>query len=276
MRKYIVPLLLLIAAMSMSGCIVGIEDGQAGVKANFGKIDDDSLGTGWHFVPPVISWVEVWNIKTQEIKETANVPSSEGLIASLDVSVLYNVPRNKAPYVRRLIGPNYRETVLEPYVRESIRNVVSGYAVKALFSDAGRKEIGEKILLFLRNKLEERGMVIQDVLLRDVRLPHVFSQSIELKLKTEQEALQKEFELQKAKKDAEIEVARAEGVAKSNAIISKSIDPNYLRYLWVKGLQTNQMQVVYVPTEANMPILEAARLKELGSSKSANPFGDER
>ena len=260
MRRYTMLLLLIVIALSGCGVAV-IEDGQAGVKADFGKIQNEPLGTGWHLFFTVVSWIENWNVKTQELKETASVPSSEGLISALDVSVLYNIPKEKVVLVRKTIGANYRETVLEPYVREAIRNIVSGYQVKSLYSEAGRHEIGQKILDFLRGKLEERGIQIQDVLLRDVRLPAVFSQSIEAKLKTEQEALQKEFELSKAQKDAEIEVARARGVAKSNIIIGKSLTEPYLRYQWIQGLKNNNMQVVYVPTEANLPILEAKRLE---------------
>ncbi len=178
------------------------------------------------------------------------------------MSILYNVSKENAVKVRKTIGRGYRETVIEPYFREAIRNVVSGYQVKALYSDAGRKEIGQKIHSFLEEKLGDKGVHIQDVLLRDVRLPSSFAQSIELKLRAEQESLQREFELIKAKKDAEIEVARAEGVAKSNFIIANSITQNYLRYKWIEGMQTNQMQVIYVPTEANLPILEGARWME--------------
>ncbi len=257
---YILALAAVLIIAGLSGCGVAVvEDGQTGVKADFGKIKDQPLGTGWHVYVPLFSWIEVWNVKTQELKETASVPSSEGLIAQLDVSVLFNIPADRAVLVRKTIGPNFGETVLEPYVRESIRNVVSGYPVKALYSKEGRSEIGLKILEFLKTKLDSRGVLIQDVLLRDVRLPAAFSVSIEIKLKTEQEALQKEFELQKAKKDAEIAVARAEGVAKSNQIIANSINENYLRYRWIEGLQTNEKQVVYIPTEANLPIMEASR-----------------
>lgn len=66
-----------------------------------------------------------------------------------------------------------------------------------------------------------------------------------------------------AKALADAEVIRAEGVAKANKIIGDSLTGNegYLRYLWIQGLQTNQMQVVYVPTEANLPILESTRLR---------------
>ena len=260
MRRVALGVLVLLTA---SGCgLAAIDDGQVGVKADFGHIKDESLGAGWHWYVPMFSWIEVWNVKTQEIKEQAQVPSSEGLISQLDVSVIYNVPADQAVMIRKTIGPNYRETILEPYIREAIRNVVSGYAVKALFSDAGRKEIGDTILAFLKGKLEPRGIFVQDVLLRDVRLPPSFAQSIELKLRAEQESLQKEFELTKAKKDAEIEVARAMGIAKSNEIISGSITENYLRYRWIEGLQSNKETVIYVPTEANLPILEAGRWRD--------------
>ncbi|MBI4354474.1 MAG: prohibitin family protein, partial [Candidatus Omnitrophica bacterium] len=163
--------------VSASGCAVAvIEDGEAGVRADFGKIADQPLGTGWHWYMPMVSWIETWNVKTQALKEQASVPSSEGLISQLDVSVIYNTPIEKVVSVRKTIGRDYRDTVLDPYVREAIRNIVSGYQVKALFSDAGRKEIGESILAFLKEKLQPRGLTIQDVLLRDVRLPPSFAQ----------------------------------------------------------------------------------------------------
>lgn len=62
---------------------------------------------------------------------------------------------------------------------------------------------------------------------------------------------------------ADAEVVRAQGVAKANQIIGDSLSGNesYLRYLWIQGLQTNNMQVVYVPTEANLPLLEAGRIR---------------
>lgn len=257
-----------IAIFMSSGCGVrSVEDGQAGVKANFGKIEDRALTTGWHFYMPIFSWIEIWDVKTQELKETASVPSSEGLISTLDVSLIYNVTKENVVAVRKNIGINYVSKIVEPYLREAIRNVASGYEVKALFQDKGRKEISQKMLEFLQGKLEPRGITIQDVLLRDVQLPRPFAESIQVKLRTEQEALQKEFELQKAKKDAEIEIARAEGVAQSNKIIAGSIDGNYLRYLWIKGLQTNNMQVIYVPTEGNIPIMEANRFKALETAQ---------
>lgn len=257
MKKFFV-LILFLLPIALSGC-AEIQSGEVGVKRTLGKISETPMNAGWHLYNPLITQIEIWDIKTQELKEQAQVPSSEGLISNLDVSVLFNVPADRAAQVRRTIGYYYRNTILEPYVREAIRNVVSGYEVKALYSEKGRGEITSKIFTHLKERLEPRGIIVQDVLLRDVKLPPTFSMSIEAKLRAEQEALQKEFELQKAKKDAEIEVARARGVAEANEVIAGSITSNYLKYLWIQGLQKNESQVVYVPTEANLPILEAKR-----------------
>lgn len=261
MKKLVQLFLLILSCMLLSGCVVQVEDGEVGVKNDFGHIRDEALNAGWHFFLPAVTRIELWNVKIQELKERALVPSSEGLISQLDMSILYQIPAQKASVVRKTIGPDYVTVVVEPYVREAIRNVASGYAVKALYSEAGRKEIGKNILDFLKGKLDEKGIMIQDVLLRDVNLPASFSQSIEMKLKAEQEALQKEFELQKARKDAEIEVAKAEGVAKANQIIGDSLKNNdsYLKYLWIQALKDTKSQVIYVPTEAGLPILEASR-----------------
>ncbi|MDE2223328.1 MAG: prohibitin family protein [Candidatus Omnitrophica bacterium] len=253
-------LLLFFMALSLTGCAVkGVEDGQKGVEADFGKIQNEALGTGWHWFNPITSWIEVWNVKTQNLEETSNVPSSEGLVSNLDVSILYHVPPDKVVFVRKTIGTDYQGTVLEPYMREAIRNVASGYPVSDLYSETGRKEIAAKILQYLKGKLDARGIVVEDVLIKGVQLPMIFSASIENKLKTEQESLQKQYELQKAKMDAQIEIAKAEGVAKSNKIIADSISENYLRYKFIENLHSTSKEVVYVPTEANLPILEATR-----------------
>ena len=81
-----------------------------------------------------------------------------------------------------------------------------------------------------------------------------------LEAKAEQEA---------AKSLAEAEVIRAEGVSKANKIIGDSLQNNegYLRYLWIQGLQNNHKQVVYIPTEANLPILEATRSMNVSKNK---------
>ena len=250
-RQYIVIALLVLAAF-FSGCVV-IEDGEVGVSKSFGSISDEPVLQGIALQFPVVRTVTPWNIKLQEIKETAQVPSSEGLIIGLDTSLLYKVIGTQAPAIRKQTGRNYREILVIPYMRNAVRDVVSGYPVKQIYTESGRKEIAGKIRSFLEENLEPNGIQVVDVLLRDIKLPQRFRESIEAKLTAEQQVQQKFFMLEQAKKDAEIEVARARGAAQAQEIVRSTLSGSYLQYLWIKTLNENP-NVIYVATEANLPI----------------------
>jgi regulator of protease activity HflC (stomatin/prohibitin superfamily) len=253
----LIALVVIAVLMLISGCVV-IEDGEVGVSKSFGSISDEPVGQGVALQFPVIRVVETWNIKLQELKETAQVPSSEGLIVGLDTSLLFQVIADQAPQIRKTIGRNYGEILLIPYFRNAVRDVVSGYPVKNIYTEQGRKEIAAKIKDFLVEKLEPQGIQVRDVLLRDVKLPTRFRESIEAKLTAEQQVQQKQFMLEQARKDAEIEVARAEGAAKAQEIVRSTLSDSYLQYLWIKTLNDNP-NVIYVATEANLPIFKPTK-----------------
>ena len=87
---------LVLTAVVATGCTV-VEDGYVGVAKSFGSISDEPVGQGVVIQVPVVRTVEVWNIKLQELKETASVPSSEGLIVGLDASLLFRVLDEAGP-----------------------------------------------------------------------------------------------------------------------------------------------------------------------------------
>ena len=246
--------LVLVAALS-TGCVV-IEDGQVGVIKTFGRIADEAAGRGIQIVIPVARTVEIWDIKLQTMKESAQAPSSEGLIVGLDTSLLFQVDPQSVPEIRKTVGRNYVERLIVPYFRNALRDTVSGYPVKNIYGEEGRKAIANQILLFLKENLGPRGIMVVDVLLRDVKLPQRFKESIEAKLTAEQRVQQKQFELEQAKKEAEIEVARARGAAEAQQIVRATLSDSYLQYLWIKTLNENP-NVFYVASEANMPIFKS-------------------
>ena len=254
MRSYLYRFVIVLLALTMSACVI-IEDGEVGVKKSFGSIADEPVGQGVVFQIPVVRTVETWNTKLQEVKESAAVPSSEGLIVGLDATLLFRVMPEYAPQIRKTIGPEwvFKEKLVIPYFRAGLRDVVSGYPVKHIYTETGRQEIAQKLAGSLTDTLTPRGIVVVDVLLRDVKLPQRFRESIEAKLTAEQKVQQKQFELEQARKDAEIEIARAEGAAKAQAIVRATLSGPYLQYLWIKTLNENP-NVIYVSTEANMPV----------------------
>ncbi len=252
-----------VAVVGLVVCLTGcgvITDGTVGVRKSWGHISDYPVTSGLTLDIPVIYSIDKWDIKTREMKEQASVPSSEGLVSTLDVSVIYSIAPDKAPAIRKTWGDQEAvvSNILEPYTRESIRLVISGSPVKAQYSEEGRQKLSIDMKKHLVEKIGEKIMII-DVLLRDVKLPPTFTASIESKLQAEQQALQQEFELQKAVKKAEIAVAEAKGVSEANKIIADSITENYLRYSWIQNMKNAEFQVVYIPTEAGLPILEAGK-----------------
>jgi len=244
-----------------TACVI-IEDGEVGVSKSFGRIGDEPIGQGVSFVIPIARQVETWNVKLQEHKEQATVPSSEGLIVGLDTSLLFQVIPERAPELRKTVGTSrvYYENLVLPYFRNSVRDIVAGYQVKNIYSEQGRGEIAAKIKQRLVDHLEVRGIQIVDVLLRDVQLPQRFRESIEAKLTAEQRVQQKHFELEQAEKDALIEVARARGAAEAQAIVRSTLSGAYLQYLWIKTLNEHP-NVIYVATEANMPLFKSTDVK---------------
>ncbi len=252
--KFLKLLSILALCGVFSACTI-IEDGQVGVKKSFGEISDKPVGQGIVFQLPVVRTVTPWNIKLQEIQEHAQVPSSEGLIVGLDTSLLFRISGEQTPQLRKTVGRNYQEILVNPYLRNALRDVVAGFEVKKIYSEKGRKKIAAQVLTYLKEHLGPRGIIVEDVLLRDIQLPTGFKESIEAKLAAEQKAGKKKFELDQAKIDAQIEIARAKGAAQAQEIVRSTLSDSYLHYLWIKTLNENP-NVIYVATEANMPVFK--------------------
>jgi prohibitin 1 len=237
-----------------------VSDGEVGVKKTLGRYNTNELSSGIHFYMPIITQVSKVNTKLETIEENVKVPSQEGLIVTLDVSIIYRVRTDMAAEIKQTVTGDIKNTLLIPYIRNGIRDIISGYEAKSVYSEDGRKEIASKLKIRLEERLSDR-LFIEDVLLRDVLLPEKVANAIEDKIDAEQKSQKKEFELISAEKDAEIEIARARGIAESNKIIAGSITDEYLKWKFIEALSLNSnANVIYVPTEANLPILEATRI----------------
>ena len=227
--------IMLVVVVAFLGVHV-IDDGFVGVKQTLGNYVDEELGTGVHLVIPFLSTISKVDTRKITIDETVDVPSKEGLIINLEMSVIYKVKSDRASEIKQTVSGSIQDTLLIPYIRTGIRDLASGYDASAFYSQDTRKKIADAL---------------------KVNLPTRVTQAIEDKLDAEQKSQKKEFELVSAKKDAEIEVERAKGVAEANQIIAESITEGYLHYKFIEGLNDGNTEVIYVPTETNLPILEA-------------------
>ena len=175
--------------------------GYVGVVDFFGQVSPRALSSGINFVNPLAKVISL-SIRTQEDKETMEVPSKEGLNVALDLSVLYKLDPAKAVEVYKTIGSGYQEVILIPQYRAAARGVTVSHEAKALYTSE-RELLTQGIDDSLKNLIANRGVIIERVLLRAITLPTVVSGAIEQKLKAEQDAEKMKFILQKEQLEAE-------------------------------------------------------------------------
>lgn len=234
-----------------------IPDGQVGVYTLFGNVDDDEYTQGVYFMNPFAT-VEKVDIKQKTITETAVVPAKDGLSVTVDLSVIYRIKSTQASEIKQTVSGDITETKLKPIIRSTLRDVSSKQNAADIYSPEGREAVRLELSARLKDEIGSQ-LEIDSVLLRDVQLPPTVKAAIERKLDQQQKAQAKEFELEAAKLDAQIEITKAEGIAEANAVIAESITDEYLKYKFIEGLNDGYTEVVYVPTEANIPILEVNR-----------------
>lgn len=224
-------IIVIAAVILIAKSTVTIGSGERGVlyKLTSGvETEKPPLGEGLNFVLP---WnrVFVYNVRQQEFFEREmSVLSSNGLEIKLDASVLYEANSTTVALLHQTRGEGYLQSVIIPAIRSATRSVVGRYTPEQLYStkrDAIQKEIFEET----KKIVEPQYIQLNDVLVRDVTLPPTIKDAIERKLKQEQESLEYEFRLTKAKKEAERQRIDAEGKAAANKILSASLTDKILR-----------------------------------------------
>ena len=215
--------------------ITRVGTGHVGVLTLFGKVTGETLGEGIHVINPLKTNNEM-SIQTQTIKESANVPSSEGLMMSLDTSLIYHLNPDRAADVFQHIGADYENVVVEPTLRSAIREATASHTANALYTGE-REMVAKQITDQITTELNKRGISVENVLLRDIQLPATLKASIESKQQAEQEALAMNFRLQKETQEAQRKRIEAAGVRDFQQIVAQGITPSLLEW---KGIEATE------------------------------------
>ena len=215
-----------VAVILIFSSVARVDSGHVGVLTLFGRVTGEVLPEGVHLINPFKANHEL-SIRTQELKESASVPSSEGLVMNLDTSLIYHLNPEKASEVYRTIGPNYMTVLIEPNLRAAIREATASHSANALYTGE-REMVAKQILDQLTTKLGERGLLVESVLLRDIQLPATLKTSIEAKQQAEQEALAMSFRLQKETQEAQRKRIEAAGIRDFQQIVAQGISPQLL------------------------------------------------
>ena len=230
----------------LTACVIQIDAGQVGVQKLFGKVQDNVLGSGLHFINPVVEVVKL-DTKTQNYTmsgvqdeghksgdDAIRVLSADGLEVTIDLSVLYRVIPNEAPKLLTETGENYEDKIVRPITRTRIRDNAVYYDAVALFSGK-RDEFQQRIFKTIENDFKLRGLLLENLLVRNIALPQSVKTTIEQKINAEQDAQKMQFVLQKEKQEAERKRVEAQGISDYQRIISESLTDKQLQYESIKA-----------------------------------------
>jgi regulator of protease activity HflC (stomatin/prohibitin superfamily) len=212
-----------------------IPAGHVGVVDFLGNVSDNTLKPGINLVNPMATVVK-FDARTQELKETMNVPSKEGLTVTLEISLLYSLSFEYANRIYKTVGENYAETILIPQFRSVVRGVTASYDAKALYT-AEREVLADRIEKELSALVKSRGITLEAAPLRQITLPPGLTASIEEKLKADQESQRMQFVLLKESQEAERKRIEAKGIADFQDIVSKGINEQLLKW---KGIEATE------------------------------------
>jgi len=264
----ILGLVFILAGILISS-IVQINPGEIGVKILFGSIQNDVLGSGLHFVNPLLEIKKI-DVKTQnytmsgvndegtkEGDDAIRVLTSDGLEVTIDLTVLYRVVASDAPTLLKQTGDDYRDKIVRPITRTKIRDNAVYYQAVDLFGSK-RDEFQLRIYKSIEEDFKKRGLMLEQLLVRNITLPSSVKASIESKINAEQDAKKMEFVLQKEKQEAERKRVEAQGIADYQRIINTGLTDQQLQYEQIKALKEIALSdnaKIIVMGKGNTPVI---------------------
>lgn len=245
------------AIASLSRWLVIIPAGNIGVVDSLGQVSERPLNPGIHFVNPFAKVVK-YSTRLKDVKENVDATSQEGLNLNLDVSLQYKLDPQKAAQVYQTIGTDETELLISRF-RSTIRAITANYPAAAIYSSK-REEIVRQLDEQLSQQLPPLGFLIEEALLRNIKMPEQLQAAIQEKLKAEQESQQMQFVLDKERQEAERKRIEAKGIADAQKILSQGLNNQLLQLRAIEATEklaqsSNSKLVIVGSGQGGMPIL---------------------
>jgi regulator of protease activity HflC (stomatin/prohibitin superfamily) len=254
-----------------TSCVKQIDTGYVGVQALFGKIQSTVLNSGLNIINPLVDVKDV-DVRTQNYTmsgihdegersgdDAIRVLTRDGLEVTIDLSVLYRVNAGNAPKLIQMVGVEFKDKIIRPVTRTKIRDNAVYYDAVELYSTK-RDEFQTRIFKGIDDEFNKRGLILENLLVRNISLPQTVKLTIESKINAEQDAQKMQFVLQKEKQEAERKRVEAQGIADYQRIISEGLTEKQLRYEQIKAYKeiasSTNTKVIIMPDKGSNFILD--------------------
>lgn len=219
----------------LSGCSV-VRQGEVGMKRKLGKLDQRVIQPGAVWYNPFLTRIIKLPIRTMNMEITSNLPSKEGLNVNAVISILYRVDPVKAPWIVENLGLNYEQVIISSVFRSSAADVCSRFYAKDMHS-AQRATIEKEITDQMSKVINQQGLIIEAVLMKNIQLPAGLARAVEEKLEAEQDAQRMEFLLEREKREAQRKMIEAQGIRDAQKIIAEGLSPRIIEWKSIEAFK---------------------------------------
>ena len=253
----------LVLLVLFSNPFVVVPSGYVGIKLTLGKASTEELKPGLHLIIPFLQKVEKMSVRTHSYDLTGgnsiNALSKDGLTINVELTTLYKIQPDKAAEIFIEYGPWYEDRIIKPVIRSAVRDVVATLDSAQVYQE--RSVIQEKIANQVRGELEKRFIMLDEILIRDIKLPTKVVEAIEQKRRALEEANRMKFLVEKEKLEAERKKIEAKGIAEANKIIAGSLTKEYLMWKFLENIkvyaESENNTIILIPYDTNMtPIIQ--------------------
>ncbi len=259
-------ILVILIGLSIS-TVKQIEPGQVGVQKLFGKVSNNILESGLNVINPLAK-VVLFDVRTQNYTmsgvndeglkqgdDAIRVLSADGLEVVIDLTVLFKVIPAEAPRILQEVGTDYVNVLVRPICRTKIRDNAVYYDAVSLYSTK-RDEFQGKIFSDIEANFKNRGLMLEQLLVRNITLPESVKATIESKINAEQDAQKMTFILQRERQEAERKRVEAQGIADYQRILSSGLNDRMLQYEMIKAISTSpNSKLIFMTNGKNLPVI---------------------
>ncbi len=263
----VVAVLVILALISNP--FVVIPSGYVGVKLTLGKASPDEMKPGLHLIIPLVQRVEKMSVRTHSYDLTGansiNALSKDGLTINVELTTLYKIMPDKAAEIFVEYGLLYEDRIIKPVIRSAVRDVIATLDSAQVYQE--RSLIQQRIAQQVRKELEKRFILLDEILIRDIKLPRKVVEAIEQKRRALEEAQRMKFLVEKEKLEAERKKIEAKGIADANRIIAGSLTKEYLMWKFLENIkayaESGNNTIILIPYDTKMtPIIQLPEMKK--------------
>lgn len=222
-----IGIIIIIGLIILFGSVYTIGAGQRGVLLTFGKPSQIASVEGLHFKVPFAQKVVKMDVKTQKYEADSSAASRDLQVVSTKIAVNYHLTPENVPNLYKEIGIAYQDRVIQPTVQEVVKASTAEYTAEELITR--RPEVKERIKELLKLRLQDRGIVVEDISITNFDFSASFNDAIEQKVTAEQLKLKAERDLERIKIEKQQIITQAEAEAEALRLQKQEVTPDLIR-----------------------------------------------